>query len=104
MCEVGLRFGELISQIDVLDQAYDLTLFDPVAFEQVERFDSACDSAGDINFGRFDHPDRLDLRAILRRPQIDASEKVKPDDDPGEDRKPDHAPDYGSYHCAFTGL
>src|SRR5258707_15821073 len=104
MCEIGLRFAELIAKIGALDQAYNLAFLDPVAFEQAERFDSARDSAGDINFRRLDHPDRLDLRAIFRRPQINASEEVAAGDDTGEDCEPDRAPDYGSYHCAFTGL
>src|SRR6266853_1637737 len=104
MREIGFSLGQLIAQIHVFDQAYNLALLDPVAFQQSERFDSARDSAGDINFRRLDHPDRLDLRAIFRRPQINASEEVAAGDDTGEDREPDRAPDYGSYHCAFTGL
>src|SRR5882762_4309068 len=98
MREIGLSLGQLIAQIHVFDQAYNLALLDPVAFQQRERFDSARDSAGDINFRRFDHPDRLDLRAIFRRPQIDASEKVAADDDTGENREPDHAANYSSQH------
>src|SRR5208282_1902364 len=51
MSEISFRLGELISEIDILDQAYDLPLPDVVALGQIELLYAARDAAGYFHLG-----------------------------------------------------
>src|ERR1019366_7324558 len=104
MSEISLRLGELISEIDILDQAYDLSLLDAVALDQIELLDTAGDSAGDIHFRRLDHPDGLDRRMILGRPQVRAAEQKESEGNTGQDCQLNGPANDRSNHCGCTGL
>ncbi|GEM_PF-6185641 len=95
---VSLRLLQLVAYIDGFDFADYLPAFHAVAFDQAQRGDTAADAAGDIDLGRFDYPDDIDLARIGRRPQVVVAIPVEAVTQGAEDAEGDQAADDPANH------
>ena len=81
---------------DHLSALYSVTL------DEVQGNDAPCDAAGDVDLGRLDYSNHVDLAGIDRRPQVVVTEPVKTVSEPSQERQRDEAANDFTNHGRAT--